>query len=172
MATKKHAPAKAGKATAKPAAKKPAKPVKKSAPAKKTAPKKAVAKKPVAKKPVAKKPTAKKPGKAAPKKPVAVKKPVKPIAKAPVKPMKKKIEVKKREPFTVTVDSGQLSMDTVDDMKSIFEHHRGEAEVLLVVKNGDRETKLRLGPDYRVRQSPVLRSELDEMLGGPSAQAA
>ena len=84
----------------------------------------------------------------------------------------KKIEVKKREPFTVTVDSGQLSMDTVDDMKSIFEHHRGEAEVLLVVRNGDRETKLRLGPDYRVRQSPVLRSELDEMLGGPSAQAA
>ncbi|MBK7376176.1 MAG: TraR/DksA C4-type zinc finger protein [Ferruginibacter sp.] len=98
MATKKHAPAKAGKATAKPAAKKPAKPVKKSAPAKKTAPKKAVAKKPVAKKPVAKKPAAKKPGKAAPKKPVAVKKPVKPIAKAPVKPMKKKIEVKKPAP--------------------------------------------------------------------------
>ncbi|HNU89343.1 MAG TPA: TraR/DksA C4-type zinc finger protein [Ferruginibacter sp.] len=89
MATKKHAPSKAGKA-AKPAAKKPAKPVKKSAPAKKSAPKKAVAKKPVAKKPVAKKPV-----KAAPKKAAPVKKPTKPIAKAAAKPMKKKVEVKK-----------------------------------------------------------------------------
>ncbi len=90
MATKKHAPSKAGKAAAKPAAKKPAKPVKKSAPAKKTAPKKAVTKKPVAKKTVAKKPL-----KAAPKKAAPVKKPTKPIAKAAAKPMKKKVEVKK-----------------------------------------------------------------------------
>jgi RNA polymerase-binding transcription factor DksA len=92
MATKKHAPSKAGKAAAKHAAKKPAKAVKKSAPAKKTAPKKAVAKKPVAKKPVAKaaKPAAKKAVKA------SSKKPVKPVSKKPaIKPMKKKIEVKK-----------------------------------------------------------------------------
>lgn len=93
MATKKHAPAKSGKA-AKPAAKKPAKPVKKSAPAKKSAPKKAVTKKPVTKKPASKKPA-----KSAPKKVVA-KKPLKPVAKATTKkpaakPMKKKVEIKK-----------------------------------------------------------------------------
>jgi len=95
MATKKHAPAKSGKA-----AKKPAKPAIKAS-AKKPAPKKVVAKKPAPKKVVAKKPA-----KPAPKKPIPAKKPVKPAAKAATKkpaavktpahkPMTKKIEVKK-----------------------------------------------------------------------------
>lgn len=84
MATKKKA--------AKPAAKKAVKPVKKSAPGKKSAPKKSVAKKPAAKKPAGKssKPVAKKVVKP------TLKKAVKAVAKKPViKPMKKKIEVKK-----------------------------------------------------------------------------
>ena len=100
MATKKHVPAKSGKA-AKPAAKKS---VKKSAPAKKPAAKKPAAKKPVAKaKPAPKKTAPAKPAKkVVQKKAVPVKKAVKPVAKAiaaakkPVpKPMTKKIEVKK-----------------------------------------------------------------------------
>ena len=81
-------------------------PAKKSAPVKKPAPKKAVAKKPVAKKP-ALKPVAKKTVKKtvkvikkAPKKAIVVKKVAKPVVKAAakktvIKPMKKKIEVKK-----------------------------------------------------------------------------
>ena len=105
MATKKHIPAKSGK-SAKPAAKKP---VKKAVPAKpaRSSGGKTVVKKPVAKKSVAKsKPAPKKKEivkavkKATPKKAVPIKKVSKPaakvIAKKPMlKPMTKKIEVKK-----------------------------------------------------------------------------
>jgi DNA polymerase-3 subunit alpha len=79
---------------------------------------------------------------------------------------------KRNEPFTVKVDSNQLSLDALDEMKTIFAHHQGDAEVHLVVVSGDRERRLKLGPDYRVRQSPGLRSELDEMWGAGSARAA
>ena len=102
MATKKKAPVKKGKVSAKPAPKKAVKPVAKK-PAKKAAKPvaKAASKKPLPKKPVKKaaKPVAKAPvKKPAPKKPV--KKAAKPVAKAPVKkpvvkPMKKKVEIKK-----------------------------------------------------------------------------
>ncbi len=79
---------------------------------------------------------------------------------------------KKREPFTLKVEPAQLSQDTLEEMKSIFEHHRGESEVHLVVVNGDRERRLKLGSDYRVRRSPGLSSELDEILGSSAAKAA
>ncbi|MBK8295292.1 MAG: hypothetical protein IPK93_11205 [Solirubrobacterales bacterium] len=70
------------------------------------------------------------------------------------------------------VDSGQLSLDALEEMKLIFQHHQGENEVHVVVVNGERERKLKLGPDYKVRQSAGLRSELEEMLRGDTAQAA
>jgi len=79
---------------------------------------------------------------------------------------------RKNEPFLVKVESDQLSMDALEELKVIFDHHRGENEVVLVVVNGERERKLRLGPDFKVRQSPGLRSELNEMLGRGTAQAA
>ena len=79
---------------------------------------------------------------------------------------------KKREPFTLKVGVSQLSQDVLEEMKSIFEHHRGESDVHLVLVNGERERRLRLGPDYRVRKSPGLRSELDELLGSDAAKAA
>ena len=79
---------------------------------------------------------------------------------------------KRNEPFTVKVDSSQLSLDALEEMKMIFEHHQGDAEVHLVVVNGDRERRLKLGSDYKVRQSPGLRSELEQMWGGSSARAA
>jgi len=79
---------------------------------------------------------------------------------------------KRNEPFTVKVDSSQLSLDALEEMKTIFEHHQGDAEVHLVVVSGDRERRLKLGADYKVRQSPGLRSELEQMWGSSSAQAA
>jgi len=79
---------------------------------------------------------------------------------------------KKLEPFTLKVDTALLSTDALEEMKSILEHHRGEAEVHLVVVNGDRERRLKLGPNYRVRRSASLLSELDEILGPGFAQAA
>ncbi|MDQ2699953.1 MAG: DNA polymerase III subunit alpha, partial [Actinomycetota bacterium] len=78
----------------------------------------------------------------------------------------------RNQPFTVKVDKDQLSLDALEEMKAIFRHHRGDNEVHLVVVNGKRERRLKLGSDYKVRQSPGLRSELDEMLGSASARAA
>lgn len=111
MATKKKA--------AKPAAKKTIKPVKKAAP------KKPAAKKPVAKKPAAK-PVSKKPVKQvknAPKKAIVVKKPAKPVAKAAVKkpvvkPMKKKVEVKKTVTKPVAVKKAPVKAVTPVKAKS------------------------------------------------------
>ena len=143
MATKKHTPTKAGKATAKPAAKKIVKPVKKTAPAKKTAPvkkpviKKVVAKKPIAKKAVPKavvKKTAKKIEKLikkTPKKSIPVKKAVKPVVKAAktktlIKPMNNKIEVKKpvekpvsvkKTPEKIAVPLKEKSPEKAKDIK-------------------------------------------------------
>jgi len=78
----------------------------------------------------------------------------------------------RNQPFTVKVPSDQLSLDALEEMKAIFEHHRGENEVHLVVVNGDRERRLKLGADFKVRQSPGLRSELEEMLRVGTARAA
>jgi DNA polymerase-3 subunit alpha len=79
---------------------------------------------------------------------------------------------KKNEPFTLKVDSARLSLDTLEEIKSIFEHHKGDSDVHLVMINGGRERRLKLGPDYRVRRSPGLSSELDEILGQSGARAA
>ncbi|MGK2956639.1 MAG: DNA polymerase III subunit alpha [Solirubrobacterales bacterium] len=84
----------------------------------------------------------------------------------------KQQQARRNEPFTVKVDSGQLSLDALEEMKVIFKHHKGENDVHLVVVDGERERRLKLGPDYKVRQSSSLRSELDEMLRGGTAQAA
>ena len=79
---------------------------------------------------------------------------------------------KKSEPFTLMVETDQLSADALEEMKAILEHHKGEAEVHLVVVNGDRERRLKLGPNYRVRRSASLLSELDDILGPGFARAA
>lgn len=114
MATKKHAPAKKAKPTAKKAVK-PAKPA-----PKKAAAKKAVVKKPVAKKAVAKKIIAKKPIKAA-SKATKTAKTVKTVAKKSVKtPMKKKIEVKKpaAKPVAVKKETPKKPVVAVSKVKS------------------------------------------------------
>jgi DNA polymerase-3 subunit alpha len=79
---------------------------------------------------------------------------------------------KKKEPLTVSVEAGLLSLDFLEELKSVFEHHKGDTEVHLVLVNGQRERRLKLGPDYRVRRSPGLSSELEEILGGGTARAA
>jgi DNA polymerase-3 subunit alpha len=79
---------------------------------------------------------------------------------------------KKMEPFVVRMEAERLSLDFLEELKSVFEHHRGDTEVHLVLVNGQRERRLRLGADYRVRRSPGLGSELEEMLGSDTARAA
>ncbi|HEU4737777.1 MAG TPA: DNA polymerase III subunit alpha [Solirubrobacterales bacterium] len=64
-------------------------------------------------------------------------------------------------PFEVPIDLARWSDELCDELKAIFEHHKGDAEVHLVV--GGR--RLKVGEGYRIKPSGMLRSELDHLLG-------
>ena len=81
-------------------------------------------------------------------------------------------QARRAEPFLVRINADQFSLDAVEEMKSIFSHHEGGADVVLVLADGERERRLKLGSDVKVRQSPVLRSELDQIFGETAARAA
>ncbi len=84
----------------------------------------------------------------------------------------KEVYAKKNEPFVVRVASAQMSLDTLEEMKSVFGHHQGDSDVVMVI-DGEREHRLKLGPDYRVRHSPGLATEIDQLFGeGTAARAA
>ncbi len=84
----------------------------------------------------------------------------------------KEVYRKKNEPFLVRVAPEQMSLDTLEEMKSVFGQHQGDSDVVLVVE-GEREHRLKLGPDFKVRHSPGLLTEIDQILGeGTAARAA
>jgi DNA polymerase-3 subunit alpha len=83
----------------------------------------------------------------------------------------KEVYEKKNEPFVVRVVPEQMSLDTLEEMKSVFGQHQGDSDVVMVV-DGEREHKLKLGPDYRVRRSPGLATEIDQIFGGGTAARA
>lgn len=90
---------------------------------------------------------------------------------AQIEKAKEKFE-KKNEPFTVRVVPEQMSLDTLEEMKSVFGHHQGDTDVVMVL-DGDQERRFKLGPDYRVRHSPGLATEIDQIFGeGTAARAA
>jgi DNA polymerase-3 subunit alpha len=68
-------------------------------------------------------------------------------------------------PFELTIDASNLSPELVAELKAVFEHHKGEADVHLVMKTSDGPRTLRFGNGYRVRPSNGLRNELDQVLG-------
>jgi len=74
-------------------------------------------------------------------------------------------------PFELTVDAARLSPELFGELKAVFEHHKGEADVHLVVRTNAGERQLRFGEGYKVRPSTHLRNELDQVLGA-SALAA
>ena len=57
------------------------------------------------------------------------------------------------------------SAGLIEELKSVFEHHKGEAEVHLVMRPARAPKSLRFGDDYRVRPSSGLRAEIDHFLG-------
>ena len=72
------------------------------------------------------------------------------------------------------IDASQLNRPgLVDQLKEVFEHHKGEADVHLEIDNGNGEPKnqIKLGDDYRVRPSSGLRAELDHLLGAEALAA-
>jgi len=77
------------------------------------------------------------------------------------------------EPVKLTIDAAELDRPgVIDQMKEVFEHHKGEAEVHLAICNGEgKPTVVKLGNRYRVRASSGLRAELGHVLG-PKALAA
>jgi DNA polymerase-3 subunit alpha len=69
-------------------------------------------------------------------------------------------------PFVVEVEAAVLTLEMVDELKAVLEHHKGEAEVHLAIRSGTAEPRrFLLGEGYRVRPSGRLRSELDHVLG-------
>jgi DNA polymerase III subunit alpha len=64
-------------------------------------------------------------------------------------------------PFEVPIDLSRWSDGLCEELKAVLEHHKGEAEVHLVV--GERRYKV--GEKYRVKPSGMLRTELDHVLG-------
>ncbi len=74
-------------------------------------------------------------------------------------------------PFELTIDAASLSPELVSELKAVFEHHRGDADVHLVVKTSDGARQLRFGDDFRVRPSTHLRNELDQVLGAGALAA-
>ena len=78
------------------------------------------------------------------------------------------------EPLRLVVDAAALhgSPELVDELKAVLEHHKGEADVHLAIRNGDGEPKvLRFGEGYRVRPSSSLRAELGHVLGSDALAA-
>jgi DNA polymerase-3 subunit alpha len=71
-------------------------------------------------------------------------------------------------PLEIPIDLARWSDELCEELKAIFEHHKGDSEVHLVV--GGR--RLKLGERYRIKPSGMLRSELDELLQAPAALAA
>ena len=76
-------------------------------------------------------------------------------------------------PFEVEIAAEALTDALVEELKAVLEHHKGDAEVRVAVRNGAAEPRrFALGDAYRVRPSAHLRSELDHLLGSASALAA
>jgi DNA polymerase III subunit alpha len=69
--------------------------------------------------------------------------------------------------FEVTIDAARWSEALFDEVKAVLEHHRGDADVHLLV--GD--TRLKAGDRYRVRPSSMLRTELEHVLGSTALAA-
>jgi DNA polymerase-3 subunit alpha len=76
-------------------------------------------------------------------------------------------------PLEVTIDAAKLGVPGLfDELKAVFEHHKGEADVHLVMENGSGARKVvRLGSEYRVRPSSGLRAEIGHVLGSDALAA-
>jgi DNA polymerase III subunit alpha len=75
-------------------------------------------------------------------------------------------------PFEVPVDAAMLSDSLREELKAVLEHHKGDTEVHLMVRNGEGETTvLQCGEGLRVRPSGRLQSELDHLLGSAALAA-
>jgi DNA polymerase-3 subunit alpha len=75
-------------------------------------------------------------------------------------------------PVVLKVNAAQFGASLVEELKTIFEHFPGDAEVELEMETRDGPRRLRFGHEYRVRPSAGLDAELDALLGAGSRAAA
>jgi DNA polymerase-3 subunit alpha len=74
-------------------------------------------------------------------------------------------------PVLLRVNAGEFGASLVDELKAVFEHFPGDAEVLLEMETREGTRKLRFGSGYKVRPSAALHAEIDALLGA-GARAA
>jgi DNA polymerase-3 subunit alpha len=77
-------------------------------------------------------------------------------------------------PLKLTLSASLLSAnpELVDELKTVFEHHKGDSSVHVSVADGNGDAQLwKLGDEFRVRPSGQLRAELGQMLGPDSLAA-
>src|SRR5581483_3599627 len=67
-------------------------------------------------------------------------------------------------PVLIKVAASQFGAALIEELKTIFEHNPGDAEVLLEMETRDGTRRLRFGSEYRVRPSAGLDAELDALL--------
>jgi len=76
-------------------------------------------------------------------------------------------------PIEIEIAAELLTDALFEELKAVLEHHKGDAEVRVAVRDGAAEPKLfALGDSYRVRPSGRLQSELDHLLGSTASLAA
>ena len=76
-------------------------------------------------------------------------------------------------PLKLTIDAADLRRPGMfDQLKEVFEHHKGDADVHLAIRGESGEpTEMKLGDGFRVRPSSGLRAELDHVLGADALAA-
>jgi len=76
-------------------------------------------------------------------------------------------------PFEIEVAVEMLTEALVEELKAVLEHHKGDSEVRVAVRDGAADPRrFALGDAYRVRPSAHLRGELDHLLGSTASLAA
>ncbi|HWO16586.1 MAG TPA: DNA polymerase III subunit alpha, partial [Solirubrobacterales bacterium] len=76
------------------------------------------------------------------------------------------------EPLRLLIDATAFENGLVEELKTVFEHHKGEADVHLAIRTGQGQPKeIKLGDGYRVNPSSGLRAELDHLLGAVAIAA-
>ena len=70
------------------------------------------------------------------------------------------------------IDATAFENGLVEELKTVFEHHKGDADVHLAIRTGEGKPKeIKLGDGYRVNPSSGLRAELDHLLGAAAIAA-
>jgi len=70
-------------------------------------------------------------------------------------------------PFEISIDLSRWSEALCEELKAVFEHHKGDSEVHLVVG----ERRFKVGEGYKVKPSGMLRTELDHVLNSQAIAA-